>query len=843
LTRTAMAAFGRSLHYDLRHAGRTLSRRPAFSVAAVLLLTAGVGGTTLVFSAVDAILLRELPVRDPGRLARIVEVTNNRPLVSEYPYRTFDQWRRRSRSFSTTFAQSELDVAYSDEHASRPVRVQIVTGSYYSALGVEAFRGRLLTAKDEWGGGDELPVVLSYRFWLREFHGNENVLGQVVHLEGRPFVVVGVTKPGFNGISVDTGPDMQVPFIAGRFLTAWGSEKGDPRSCCLWEIAGRLRPGVTFAQAQTETLQSMQAAWTEVFSEKKPLSAQDRQWIRERRLAVEPIKRGISWLRAKFSTGLLALLAAAVFLLVLACANVAGLLLARAAAEEQQNAIRLAVGASRARLTQQWLMEGALLASLGGLGGLLTTRALLPFVDGMLPPMRNLMTESLPPALHLSVDLRVFAFAVLICCGAALLTAIAPAWQATRADPMGPLKAANSNRRSARIRALLVACQVAVCTMVIGNAGLMVATLRNLEKMDPGFRIERVITFTVDTGLEKYDQAQTYALALRLEDETHNMPGVAAAAFAVKPLLRGAGMRFSVAPIGGARSAIEELNSDLNAVSPGYFETLGIRLLAGRTFDNRDLGPSKPKPVVVNETFMRRFFPHTNGVGERFADADGNPLEPRYEVIGVVADSKYRSLREAPFPAAFGCLRSADDLSRSSFELIIRASGDPKSVISEMRKTLRGIDARLPFREIHTLREDLDASLWAEYTLARLGSLFSALAVILAAIGLYGLLSFVVVERSREIGIRLALGAQPRDILRATTFRTLRYVAAGIASGLAGAIATALLLRSVLFEVSPWNAQTLVSSAAIVAVCAALATLAPALRAIRLDPADTLRHS
>lgn len=783
-------------------------------------------------------------MRAPDQLARIVELRHNRPPVSEYPYAVFDEWRQRSRSFSAAFAQTDVDVSYSDGRMSRTARAQIVTGSYYSVLGVKPQLGRVLSQKDEWAAGNELPVVLSEHFWQQEFHHDRSVVGQIVHLAGWPFTVIGVTRPEFNGLSVDSGPDMQVPLIAGKFLTVWGAKQDDPRRCCLWEIAGRLRPGVTLAQAQLETSVTMQAANEAALSAQKSLSEEDRNWIRRQELQVESLARGVSWLRQKFSTGLIALVGAALFLLLLSCTNIAGMLLARAATQEQQNAIRLAVGASRRQLAQQWLAESSILVFVGAVLALPIAHGCLPLVNSVLPPIRDLTTRQLPVALHVSLDLRVFAFLLLLCCGSTILVAISPAWHAAHADLTQPLKSANSTRRNTRVRFLLVALEVAMCTMVLANAGLLVQTLRKLESVDLGFRPDHVITFSIETGVQKYEQSQTFALAKRLLNETRSLPGVASASLAAKPLLRGAGLRTNVTPIGGKRSTQEELNSDLNAVSPGYFETLGMKLLAGRVFDDRDLRPGTPAPVVVNQTFARSFFPGMNALGQHFDNSPGGEIPvPRYEVVGIVADSKYRSLREGSFPAVFSCLRVPGDLPDAPFQVLVRTFDDPMSTVPFVARTLRGIDPGLPFSEVHMLREEVDISLWPEHTLVRIGLLFSGVAILLAVIGLYGLLAYIVVERRREIGVRMALGASPIDIVRATALPTLMLVVAGIGFGLASSVATGVLLRNLLFAVSPWNIETQAASAGLVALCAVLAIVWPAVRAARLDPSIGLRHT
>jgi predicted permease len=833
---------------DIVFVGRALRRRPSFAIVTVLILSAALGGTTLVFSAVDAILVRRLPVSSSSEIARLVSVQHNRPPVGdENPFGVYEGWRSRSRSFVDSFAQSDLQVSFKQGSFSERARAEIVTGEYFSILDTPPALGRLLTRQDEWGTQTEMPAVLSYDFWSKRFGRDPHVLGRVLRLDDQPFTVVGVTGNGFSGISIDSGPDLRVPFIAGKFL-AKATEEGpalkDPRRCCLWEIAGRLRPGWTIAQAQPETSASIGAAWEEFISAARPVTEDDRRWIRQRQVRVEGIERGVSRLRDRFQTGLLALMCAVALFLTLACASVAGLLLARVTAREREIAVRLALGATPARVVRQWLVESALLALLGGLGGLLIAWICLPLLDRLLPPIRNLLTEQLPVTLHVALNMRVFGFAILICACAAILTGASPAWHASRTDLITALKSGDGTPGRMHLRMLLVGVQVAICTLVLANLGLMVETLYSLDHANAGFDRDHVVTFTLDTALQKYTPEQVRSFALHLAEETRHLPGVSSAAIAARALMRGGGIRATFGLVGSRPSASDALNTDINMVSAGYFETMGMRLLAGRTYDDRDTQVLKPVSRVVNQSFVDRFFAGVNPIGQTFGNSEGEQyFKAKYQIVGVVADARYRSLREASFPQVFECIcQSSDMLPNSFFQLEVRSHGKPSTVIPAVQGVLRGMGHNSALREVRTLGEDIEASLWTEHMLARLGSVFSVLSALLTGVSLYGLLSYVVGRKSREIGIRVALGARPADVVKVIFTKTLFFVLAGIVAGLAISAVMGQFLRSLLYGVSYTDKWAYGIGAVLVMTIAALATTVPAFRAARLDPSVALRR-
>jgi predicted permease len=637
---------------------------------------------------------------------------------------------------------------------------------------------------------------------------------------------------------VETGAEIRVPFIAGKFLTT----EHDPKLCCFWEVAGRLRPGILRGQAEAETVSAMRAAMLAAYARKRPVTDEDRREAAEEDIRLEPIERGVSLLRTRFAGGLLALLGGAVLLLVLACANIAGLLLARAAAREQETAVRAALGATRAQLVRLWLVETALLAAMGGVGGLVLTCASPPLVAGALPPLRDLATHALPVALNVQLDWRLFGFTLLLCTVAATLAGVSPAWHAARTNLLESLKCAMPDPRRARLRTWMAAGQVAVCTIVLANSALLVKTLRQLEAAPTGFDRDHVVTFTLDPQLAGYDAEKANAAVLRLVREARNLPGVASAGLAARGLMRGSGIKTSVG-LPGTRNT-ERLNTSINTVAPEYFDTMGMKIVAGRDLEESDGGNQKPARVVVNQAFVRHFFPKQNPIGGHFGLGFNSVIKPDFEIVGVVSDSRYRSVREAFQPTMFECLRGNRTGMNSFFDLghlEVRTYGPPEAVIASVEGLMRRIDPRWPFREVHTLRQEVRDSMWAERMLAGIGSAFSAVAALVACIGLYGLLSFTLAQRRREIGIRMALGAGPAEIARVTMVRALMLVSGGAAAGMAISLATARMLASLLYGVAPIDAGANAAAAAVVLGTGVVAAAVPAWRAARVDPAETLR--
>jgi predicted permease len=548
-------------------------------------------------------------------------------------------------------------------------------------------------------------------------------------------------------------------------------------------------------------------------------------------LKVESIERGVSLLRDRFGLALQLLAGSAGLLLLLMCSNVAGLLLARVASRREEMAVRLALGATRARLMRQMLIESALLAGMGSVAGWLIAASSLPLLLSALPPLRDRATQQLALSLDMAPDTRVLLFAGGISVATALLFGLSPALTASRVSLEGVLRGARSSP-SGRNRMALVVFQVALCTLLLAGAGLLVRSFRQLHGLDPGFDRDHVITFTAYPAISGYSQDECEKLRRALLERIRAIPGVVSAASASRAVMRGSGVKFTILPEGQTPTDADSLNTSLNAVSAEYFDTMGMHTVSGRSFRDADRGV-KPPRVVVNQTFARRFFAGVSAVGRRL----GNGRGPRYEIVGVVSDAKYRSLREPVPPTLYSPAFEFTD----AFVLCVRTRVRPESIVQPVRRALAALDPSLPFLEIHTLAEEVDASAASERLTAAVASLFGLLAAILAAIGIYGLLSYGVAQRRREIGIRMAVGADAWDIGRMISRQALAMVAAGVGAGLVAAWQTAPAIRSLLFEVAPSDPGSLAAAGGLVVVVSALATAIPAARAARVQPASALR--
>jgi len=824
---------------DLRFGARLLAKSPGFAATAVLLLAVGISANTLIFSAVNALLLRPLPVSQPENLVRLVEVHPNGFVTWDLPYNLCGAVASRDADFSDVICQGEGDVAFSDRASTERLRVHFVSPNFFSSLGVRAYLGRVLTAEDERRAATN--AVLSYAFWQRRMRGEASILGRRIILGGHPFTVIGVSPEVFNGLTVETSPDIRVPASVDRLLVKPYGDMNPVARPLFAQIFGRLRVGTRFERADRAADPLLHEAYQhqvdEIFPPAKGTASANNS-VYSSRLRLESIAFGVSPLRAQFSRGLAALLAGVALLLLMACANVAGLLSARSAVRAQEFAVRLALGASPARIVKQVLAEGLLLALAGGIAGLLLTCAGLPLLTHALPPVRDRSAVLQPLAVRIDIDLRVLGFAVAIIFLTTVLFALSPALGCARTDVATTLAGARSSTRRLLSRRLIVTAQVAVCTLLLMGAALLVETLQRMRSMDAGFDRDHVVTFTVDPGLRGYRAEQARALSKALLEKAGALPGVAAASIASRALMRGTGVKATFGAAGSRLGAADFLNSSLNTVTPGYFETMGMHVLAGRDFDWFDRNRTSPHKVIVNQTFARRFFPDRNAIGERCGFPEGGVASAGYEIIGVMSDAKYRSLREPIPPTVY--MPEVDGFD-SAFILHVRTRMRPETIIAPLRRVLHSLDPELPPIEVRTLGEEVEASLWQERLLAWFSLVFGWIAAFLAGIGLYGTLDFAVKSRTREIGLRMALGARPSQLVRLLSRDTGVLVVSGIALGLCAYAATAAWLRRVLYGVPSWEPISVVSVVLLVLLVGAIAAAPGALRAVRIDPASALR--
>ena len=809
-----------------------LAKSPGFTLIAVALLAVGVGANALIFSASDAVLWRPLPVRHPEELVRMVQRIPRIGTSSSFHYSFYQALREHSTSLSAVFGEAPIDVAMNQPAPAEQVRVHMATPEFFEVLGVPALFGRTFTEDDAKGHPGTPPAVLSYGFWRRRFNSDPAAVGRTLVLHGHPFVIVGVMPRGFNGTSVDTAPDLRVPLDTFQML--WTDAEPFSIEAATLDLGGRLKSGVLRAQAHAEILAIWRAAVEPYSTSQFSRGVFDQL---QTAMDLDPLERGISVLRERYAGALKLLVMSVGLLLLMVCANLTGLLLTRLAGRREEIAVRLALGATRGRLVRQMLTESGLLTGLGAAGGALLAFVLTGSLERVLPPLRDVATRRLALSVDLGPGWRVLWFVLAIVALTALLSGFALALAVLRTRVDSALRSARSSG-GWRGRQALVVFQIALCILLLTGAGLLLRTFDQLQNLDAGFDRDHVVTFTADPPLSGYTAPQEQALLSALTARVREIPSVVTVALATRGVMRGRGIGMTVAPAGQRPSTADFLNTNLNIVSPGYFDTMGIRVVAGRDFTRADDPKAKPGKVVVNQAFVRRFFPNIDPLGQGFGAGPPQRVVNRmFEIIGIVSDAKYRSMREPMMPAVYQVSHEF-----GSFVLHVRTSGRPESIIQSVRQALAALDAAVPFVEISTLAEEVDASTAVERLTAALASIFGTIAALLTAVGLYGLLAYVVAQMRREIGLRMALGAQTLDIGIWVGKQALAMVVGGIVLGLGAAAAAAQWMRSLLYGVAPSDPISLAAAAVFVALVAAVAMAIPVARATHIEPAAALRQ-
>jgi len=836
-----------SVRQDVCYAFRGMRRNPMFTAVAVACLALGIGANTAIFSLFNAVMLRSLPVGDPERLVFFRHSTYRgdlsavRRLSSGYgqaslPYATYEAFRDHARSLSGVFVFASVGFEGNGLTLGVKGRAvstdgEMVTGSYFPVLGVSPVLGRAIV-DDDLNPGSPNVAVISHAFWSREFNQDPTAIGGSITINGLPFTIVGVAPPAFAGLH-GAVPDLWVPLRPTDDLRPWGSRSAAPQaffSDRKWwwcTIGARLKPGVTRSAALAETgylfRRSITAGLSDVPSNLPTLALSDASPVFES-------------LRRKFSTPLRILLATAALVLLIACANLAALLIARARSRQKEIGVRLAMGASRARLVRQLLTESVLLALCGGGLGLLFARWGGPLLLGLIAG------SSQPTPLNVRPDGAVLAFAAAISVATGILFGLAPALRATRLDLLPQLKeaAASAAGRHGAGR-LLVASQIALSAVLLFGTGLFVRTFRNLDKQDLGFDRDNLLLFEIDPERSGHKGAAGIALHRRLLESIHSLPGVRSATFSQLALLSGWHNSSPTGTDGAPLPPGRPNEVYYNRVGPRFFETMGMRVLLGRGIDWHDIDTTHPA-AVVNESWAQAFFPGENPVGHRLS-VGGDRLKPdrAYEIVGVTRDAKFDRMRGAPPRTVYVSYGARWDRSRRLC-YAIRTAGDPLALAAPVREAIRRIDPNLPLFNLKTQSRQIDEALANERMVAHISAFFGILALLLVAVGLYGTLSYAVSRRTAEIGIRMALGAPGSAVLWTILRESLVIAACGLAAGLPAALLLARLVASSLFGVGTYDAATIAAVALLLTAIAVLAGLLPASRASRIDPIQALRH-
>ena len=819
------ARFFESVLQDLRHGLRLMRRNPGFVLVAVVVLGLGIGANAAIFGMVNGLLLRPLPVEDPGRLVALRPVGTGAEDNDRFSYPDLADLRAGTAdAFTGLVGRRFVHAALGDERAADVVWGELVTGNFFSLLGVAPAIGRGFLPEEDRAPGEKPVIVLGHRFWQERYRGDAGILGRPVRLNGHIFTVVGVAPPVFTGTQFALGMDFWVPVMMHEVVDPDSAGMLEDRRWRSLQVLGRLAPGVTSEGARRAVA---------TVGDRLARDYPEADAGRSASVVPEFDARTPPQVSAGLKLGAALGLAIAALILLIACANVANLLLARAAARRREVGVRLSLGAPRLRLVRQLLTEGFLLAVLGGgLGVLLAT-----WTSDLLARFRPPIPFRL--ALDYAPDGRVLLFTAAVSALTVFLFGLAPALQASRGDLVRLLNDRPIGRgRRPRLGSALVIGQVALSFAVLAAAGLFLRSLANATRIDPGFEPRNLALATFDLQLLGYDEARGRAFADELLRRVRALPGVAEAAVVdnvpldtnwntVGPLLK----EGEPPPEAGQRG----LRAELAVASPGSFRALGVPLQRGRDFDARDTGDA-PSVLIVNETLAARLWPGEEAIGKqlRIGSADS----PLREVIGVARDVKSRTLGEAPIPFLY---RPLAQTWRGELTLLARGERGTAGLLEAMRHELAALDAGLPAYGLRTMEEHMGYALWWTRMGVTLASVFGALALLLAAVGLGGLMAYTVRQRTREIGVRIALGAAPADVRRLVLGRGLGLALGGLGAGLVTALALGPIMRSALYGVSAIEPTVLVAVSLLLGAAALLASWLPARRALRIEPMLALR--
>ena len=833
-----------TLWQDVKYGLRMLLKNPGFTTIAVLTLALGIGANTAIFSLLNQVLLRRLPVRDPQQLVILKSPGPKRGHVwsdgddSEiFSYPLYKGLAKNTAVFDGVIARFEFSASIANHGQTDRGSGELVTGNYFQTLGVRSVLGRLLTPADDDVQGAHPVLVLSHGYWEQHFGADAGVLNQTVLVNDTPLTIVGVAQTGFTGVQVGKTPDIFVPMTMKGQMTPIRSGLDDWNDSFL-AILARLKPGVSKEQAQAainvdyRPLLDQQASFLHFRQ-----GGKDQQEFLNKKVVLYPGAQGRTVIQRDSGPAIEALFAMVSLVLLIACTNVANLLLAKGAARQREFAIRSALGATKGRMIRQLMVESFLCALAGGGLGLLLGSWLMNILT------QAVVSEGGVQGITSKVDASVLGFAALATATSALVFGLLPAWRVARGSVSQVLKDQGSTGSAGpghvHFRKVLVAGQVAFTVLLLAGATLFAQTLWNLRKQNLGLSTENLITFSISPQLSGYDGPRTVALIDQLRQRLVGLPSVSGVGSSQIAVLTGSDMGSNITVEGRQNTDTDEHHVNYDAVSPNFFSTMKIPLLSGREFNDADTATS-PKVTIINEAMMKAFFPDRNPIGVHIAMGAGNDVKPDIEIIGVVKDTKEVRVREAARPYFYRPYTQFGKLFGMTF--YVRTSQDPLLVANDLRSTVRQQDANLPVYELKTVSRVVDEDLFAERVIAGLSSSFGALAAILAALGIYGVLAYVVVQRTREIGIRLALGAAGGDV-RALVFKEIGWMMlAGMVVGLPSAYGLARLSESLFFGVKAGDITVYLISLSVIVVIAAIACYVPSRRATRIDPIVALRY-